>query len=114
MKLSIKSDPVPLKVDADGAVRVGQSSVLLDTVITAFKLGESAEEIADNFSTLDLADVYAVIGYYLRRPAEIDAYLEQRHQQGQALREQIETLFPPHELRKRLLARRNTPSPARS
>jgi uncharacterized protein (DUF433 family) len=94
MSFSIAMDSIPLRVDAAGAVRVGETRVLLDTVVTAFKLGESAEEIADDFPTLDLADVYAVIAYYLRHGSEVDA-----------LRAQIEQHHPPQKLRNRLLAR---------
>ena len=48
MSLSIDAIPTPLRIDADGSVRVGKTRVLLATVITAFYHGESAEEIAEN------------------------------------------------------------------
>ena len=63
MSLSIEAVPTPLRIDADGSVRVGKTRVLLAMVITAFYHGESAEEIAENFPTLDLADAYGVIAY---------------------------------------------------
>ncbi|MCC7106902.1 MAG: DUF433 domain-containing protein [Chloroflexi bacterium] len=107
MTLPIEADPAPLRADADGTISVGQSRVLLDTIVTAFRLGESAEEIADNFPTLDLADVYAVIAYYLRHGPEVDAYMERRRQEAETVRAKLEQRHPPHELRKHLVARRD-------
>ena len=107
MTLSIHIDPPPLRVDPDGAVRIGGSRVLLETSLTAYRHGDSAEEIADNFSTLDLADVHAVIAYYLRHRPEVEAYLDHRRHQGKALRRQMQALFPAQRLRERLLARRD-------
>ena len=106
MSLSIDAIPTPLRIDADGSVRVGKTRVLLATVITAFYHGESAEEIAENFPTLDLADAYGVIAYYLRHRAEVDAYMDEYRRQAEALRREIEARFPSQGLRERLLARR--------
>jgi uncharacterized protein (DUF433 family) len=78
MTLTIDIEPLPLLVDDDGVVRVGGTRVTLDTIVTAFNEGANAEEIVQQYPSLSLADVYAVIGYYLRRRSEIDDYLEQR------------------------------------
>jgi hypothetical protein len=55
----------------------------------------------------DLADVYAVIAYYLRHRTELDAYLKEREQEAQKMGEEIEQEFPPDGIRARLMARRN-------
>jgi uncharacterized protein (DUF433 family) len=103
--LSITEMPVPLREDR-GVIRVGRTRVTLDTVITAFLMGATPEEIAQRYPTLDLGDIYAVIAYYLHQRAEVDAYLaDQRRQVEQARREQ-EARFDPTGLRDRLLARR--------
>jgi uncharacterized protein (DUF433 family) len=68
---------VPLRTDNQGKIRVGGTRVLLELVIHAFQQGESAEGIIDSYSTLKLADVYAVIAYYLTHRAEVDAYMAQ-------------------------------------
>lgn len=101
-----ETEPVPLKLDTDGTIRVGGTRVPLDTLVLAFHCGATAEEIADQFPSLDLSDVYAAIGYYLRHRSELDGYLEQRTQQADALRSQIESRFDSNGLRERLLARR--------
>ena len=106
MTLLISTEPVPLTTDAEGVVRVGKTRVTLDTVIGAFLDGATAEEITYQYPSLDLADAYAVIAYYLRRPSEIEAYLQQRKQHAQAIRKQNEARFDPQGVRGRLMARR--------
>ena len=108
MNLPIAAEPVPLRADSDGVVRVGNTRVTLETVIGAFLDGALAEEIAYQYPSLDLADVYAVIAYYLRRRSDVDAYLQQRHQQANTVRKQNELRFDPTGVRERLLARRQT------
>ena len=108
MTLAISAEPVPLQADPDGVLRVVNTNVTLDTVIGAFLDGASAEEIAYQYPSLDLADIYAVIAYYLRRRSDVDGYLQQRHQQADAVRKQNEIRFDPTGVRERLLARRHT------
>ncbi len=106
MDLSPATEVIPLKQDADGVIRVGNTRVTLDTVIAAFSDGASAEEIVQQYSSLQLADVYSVLGYYLRHTAEIEEYLRQRREQRDAVRRENERLFDPQGIRARLLARR--------
>ncbi len=106
MTLTIETEPLPLHVDADGVVRVGGTRVTLDTVIIAFRQGSTAEEIVEQYPSLKLADVYMVVGYYLRRQDEVDAYLAERQRQGEEIRRQFESHFGSQGLRDRLLARR--------
>jgi uncharacterized protein (DUF433 family) len=101
----IHEDAVPLTVDDAGTVRVGPTRVTLDTVIDAFEDGYSAEEIVNKYPSLRLADVYSVIGYYLRHQDDIRAYLHRRDGVATQLREEIEARWPSNGLRERLLAR---------
>jgi uncharacterized protein (DUF433 family) len=107
MSLVIVNTPIPLKTDQDGVVRVGNTRVTLDTVITAFKEGATAEEIVTQYPTLPLAEVYAVIGYYLHRQDEVEAYLSQRRQIAEEVGRQNEARFNQQGIRERLLARRH-------
>ena len=111
MILSPTPEAIPLAVDADGVMRIGNTRVTLDTVIAAFADGATAEEIVQQYPSLHLADVYSVIGYYLRHTAEVEAYLQQRRVQRDAVRQQNEARFDPHGVRKRLLARRGSHGP---
>lgn len=106
MSISIATETVPLRIDADGVVRVGDTRVTLDTVIGAFTEGATPEEIVHRYPPLELADVYCVIGYYLRRTGEVDAYLLSRREQAAAVRRENEARFDPQGIRDRLLARR--------
>jgi hypothetical protein len=85
---------------------VGHTRVTLDTVIEAFQEGATAETIAQQYPSLDLADGYAVIGYYLRRRPEVETYLEGRRQVAGTVRQRNEARFDPAGIRARLLARR--------
>jgi|SRR5436190_16644228 len=106
MTLVIATEPVPLRTDADGVVRVGKTRVTLDTIVAAFVEGATAEEIAQQYPSLHLADIYSVIGYFLRRRSEVEEYLRQRQKQAAKVRKQNETRFDPQGVRDRLLARR--------
>jgi uncharacterized protein (DUF433 family) len=107
MSLTIQTDPVPLRADENGVLRVGDSQVLLDVVIHQFNNGAEPEAIVHGYSTLKLADVYDVIAYYLRHRGEIDDYLRARRQEAQKLREEIEAKQPNRaELRNKLLTRK--------
>jgi len=107
MSLVIIDTPIPLKIDRDRVVRVGNTRVTLDTVIIAFKEGATAEEIVAQYPSLLLADVYAVIGYYLQQQSDVEAYLSQREQIAQAVRQQNEARFNQQGIRNRLLARQS-------
>jgi uncharacterized protein (DUF433 family) len=100
------TEQMPLQIDSDGVMRVGGTRVTLDTVVILFEQGATAEEIVQRFSSLDLADVYFAIGYYLRHRVEVEQYLQKRQQQAHQIREQNEARFDPHGLRDRLVARR--------
>jgi len=106
MALMIRVDPAPLRVDAHGAVRVGNTRVTLDTIIAGFKRGATAEELAQQYSAVSLEEVYAAISYYLSHRDEVEAYLGERRKQAFLLRQRIETEFDPQGIRDRLLARR--------
>jgi len=77
---------VPLREDPPGVFRVGESRVLLELVLDAFKRGESAEAIVRSYRTLRLADVYALISRYLADPAPLDEYLRRCDEEAAKVR----------------------------
>jgi uncharacterized protein (DUF433 family) len=93
-------------MDQAGVLRVGDTRVSLDSVIYAFQDGATPEEIVQQFTALDLADVYSVIGYYLQNTAEVQEYLQRRTAERAELRKEIEARFDPRGIRDSLLARR--------
>ncbi len=106
MSLLVEAQPLPMAVDADEVIRIGGTRVTLDTVIAAFREGMTAEAIVAQYPSLDLADVYLVIGYFLRHRVEVDAYLAERQQRTDEIRRENEARFDPNGIRDRLLARR--------
>ena len=96
---------VPLKTDDDGVIRVGDTRVSLDTVLCAYNQGDDAEEIVDQFTSLKLADVHAVLSYYLQNRAEVEAYLSEREKERERVRQMIEARSDQTGIRERLLAR---------
>lgn len=106
MELHVPPERLPIQTDADGAIRVGGTRVTLDTVVAAFDAGATAEEIAQQYPSAALADIYSVIAYSLRRQSEVRAYLAQRQRHATQVREENERRFNPTGVRDRLLARR--------
>lgn len=104
--LSFDPIEVPLRLDEQGAIRFGQTRVLLDVVLHEFDSGATPEEIVDCYEGLDLADVYAVLGYCLRNRPALNDYLRRRQAEADTLRQTIEASQPwrPN-LRARLQAR---------
>jgi uncharacterized protein (DUF433 family) len=103
----LHEDPVPLRVDESGAVRIGNTRVLFYLVVHAHQSGNSPETIVEMYDTLSLADVYAVIAYYLRHRDEVEAFLVEVEKGSAEIRRKIEANQPPREeVRKRLEARR--------
>lgn len=107
MSLAIEQpQTIPLDADHDGVIRVRGTRITLDTVVEAFRHGANAEEITQQYPTLSLADVYSVVGYFLRHEAEVTAYLADRASAGAAVRRDNERRFDPQGVRDRLMARR--------
>jgi uncharacterized protein (DUF433 family) len=106
--LRLEADPLPLRRDEYGAIRVGNTRVLLDLVIDAFNDSASPKTIVQWYDSLPLADVHAVIGYYLNHKQEVDAYLKEREALAEEIQRKISATQParPH-FRDELLARRN-------
>lgn len=107
MKFKAEAEAPPLREDPDGALRVDGSRVLLELVIHAFQDGATPETIVQRYETLTLPDVYAVVAYYLRHRAEVDAYLHRREAAATEIKWRIDSdQADLGDVRARLLARR--------
>lgn len=91
MAFTVQAEAPPLTADASGALRVGNSRVLLEIVVRAFQDGATPETIIQRFSMLALPDVYAVLAYYLRYPSDVEEYLARREQKVEKVRQRIES-----------------------
>jgi len=107
MNLPIQAVAVPLFDDGQGGLRVTGTRVLLERIVHAFEDGATPEGIVQSYDTLHLADVYAVLAWYLRHKEEVEGYLNNRADEADAIRRKIEANQPDRtELRARLMARR--------
>lgn len=57
----------------NGGYYIAASRVSLDSIVYAFRKGESPETIRQSFPSLNLEQVYGAIAYYLAHQAEVDA-----------------------------------------
>lgn len=69
-----------------GRLRIDGSRITVNQIVALHKQGSSAEEIADQYPKLTLAQVYAALAYYHANQEEIEADLaaEQTETSGQA------------------------------
>lgn len=59
----------------DGNYFIAGKRISLDSVVYAFRRGESPENIHQSFPLLTLEEVYGAITFYLAHEEEVDAYL---------------------------------------
>jgi uncharacterized protein (DUF433 family) len=88
----------------DGNYYVAGTRISLDSIVHAFRRGESAEAICQNFELLRLEEVYGAIAYYLANQAVIDAYLIRQSENWAKGKRDSEPL--PASLRERLMRAR--------
>lgn len=106
MALAAPSVSVPIRTDEQGTIRIADTRVTLDVLVARFEQRRTPEQIQESFPTLKLADIYAVITYYLNNRDEVDAYLREQDEAAAKLREIVEAKQPQsEELRARLLAK---------
>jgi uncharacterized protein (DUF433 family) len=88
----------------EGAFFVAGTRISLDSIVYAFREGESPETILQNFDTLRAAQVYGAIAFYLENQPSIDAYLIEQQRRVDEMRRKAAPL--PAGLRGRLEAAR--------
>lgn len=98
----------PIRKEATGAWRVGNSRVLVEIVIRAFDDGATPESICKSYPAVSLSEVYDLIAYYLRHRKEIEDYMQKRDLAAEKLRAEWEAVQGDQfkGLKERLLARK--------
>jgi uncharacterized protein (DUF433 family) len=79
-----------VRVDEHGVFRVGQTRVMLDSVVIPFQGGQSAESIQQQYPSLNLEQVYGAIAYYLANRELVDRYLERQKQLWDEFRRKVD------------------------
>jgi len=80
--------PAVIAGHGQGGLRVTGTRVLLERIVHAFEDGATPEGIVQSYDTLPLADVYAVLAWYLRHKAEVQDYLRKRAEEALRLSEE--------------------------
>jgi uncharacterized protein (DUF433 family) len=75
-----------VRIDENGAYRVGKTRVSLDSVVHAYMQGHSAEAIADQFPAITLEEAYGAIAFFLGNREEVERYLERQRKLWEAMK----------------------------
>ena len=81
--------------DEHGVLRVGNTRVMLDSVVAAFEQGHSPETIQQQFPDLSLEEVYGASTYYLAHYDEVKAYLQRQETLWKTLQAEAEARSSP-------------------
>ncbi len=87
---------------------MGATRVTLDVVVEAFDEGATAEEIAQQYPSLRLGDVYAVIAHVIRHRPEVEVYLASRRAAAKVVRAENDARASPVGIRERLMRRQGS------
>jgi uncharacterized protein (DUF433 family) len=90
--MTMATDALLLRTDESGAIRIGRTRILLELIIRAYKAGKTPEQISESYPSLDLSDIYTIIGHYLKHTDEVETYLAMREQQAKEVRRKIDEL----------------------
>ena len=67
-----------VRVDEYGAMQIGNSRVMLDSIEAGFEQGHSPETLQQQYPALSLEEVYGAITYYLAHTDEVHTYLKRQ------------------------------------
>ena len=101
-----------VRLDEHGAMRIGNSRVMLDSIVAGFEQGHSPETLQQQYPTLSLEEVYGAITYYLAHTDEVHTYLKRQDELWEAWRTKSATRSSP--VVQRLRALRASEAPKRS
>lgn len=107
MTLTVEPQANLLTTTPGGLVRITGTRVPLETVVRAFYAGATPKEIAQDFPSVTLTQVYVVLAYFLAHRAEVDAYVVERTTLSVAAHAPHEAQCSPVGVRARLLARQS-------
>ena len=68
----------------EGAYRIGDTRVSLDSLVYLFREGMSAESMVDSYPALTLEQVHGAIAFYLGNQHDIDQYLAEGQRAAQS------------------------------
>lgn len=84
-------DTVPLVQLENGAVRVRNSRVTLETIVIRMQMGDTVERIHSGFPTVSVSQIEEIIAWYFDNKAEADNYLQQIEEESERMWQRIES-----------------------
>ena len=84
-------ESVPLVQLENGAVRVRNSRVTLETIVIRTQVGDTIEDIHRGFPTVSVSQIKEILAWYFDNKAEADEYLQQIEEESRKLRQWIES-----------------------
>ena len=82
---------VPLVQLENGAIRVRNSRVTLETIVHRMQVGDTVEEIHDGFPTVSVTQIKEILQWYFDNKAEADEYLQEVEELLRRLRQEAES-----------------------
>lgn len=106
IKLDAARLGLALDLDDQGILWVKDANLWFDVILYAYYEGQSPEDMVDSYPSLNLGNLYSLIGYYLKNRTIVDTYMRHREVTTPQLRQVVATQFPPIGRQARVLARR--------
>lgn len=73
----------------DGGFWIADKRISLDSIVYAFRRGQSPESIRRSFPLLTLEEIYGAIAFYLSNQTDIDEYLIAEEAEFEKMRETL-------------------------
>lgn len=83
-------DTVPLVQLENGAIRVRNSRVTLETIVHRMQIGDTIERIHEGFPTVSISQIKEILAWYFDNRTEADEYLQQQEAEAEKIRQWIE------------------------
>ena len=84
-------DTVPLVQLENGAVRVRNSRVTLETIVIRMQGGDTIEDIHRKYPTVSVSQIKDILAWYFDNKAEADEYLQQLEEETEEIFRRIES-----------------------
>ena len=82
---------VPLVQLENGAVRVRNSRVTLETIVIRSQMGDTVARIHSGYPTVSTSQIEDILAWYHANKADVDEYLREVEVEGEKLRQWIES-----------------------
>lgn len=84
-------DSVPLVQLENGAVRVRNSRVTLETIVIRSQMGDTVERIHSGFPTVSISQIKAILAWYFDNKSDVDEYLRELEEETERIFQRIES-----------------------